>query len=72
MNEQKGKEKVSMISFESRLRTYIAEKVKQNIEILEEKRIKEYHERLNKMMQADIEKSFTSIEFKRNLDKENA
>lgn len=61
-----------MISFESRLRTYIAEKVKQNIEILEEKRIKEYHERLNKMMQADIEKSFTSIEFKRNLDKENA
>ena len=72
MNEQKDKEKVSMISFESRLRTYIAEKVKQNIEILEEKRIKEYHERLNKMMQADIEKSFTSIEFKRNLDKENA
>ena len=50
----------NFFSFEERFKNFIAEKVSENMEILKEKRVNEFHMRLNQMLESDIHKQFTN------------
>ena len=57
-----------MFSFEERFRAFIANKVLDNMEILQEKRHKEFQANVERMLESDINKHFTNAEFKHYMD----
>ena len=61
-----------MFSFEDRFKAFLANKVLDNMEILQEKRNKEFQERVNQMLYSDIDETFTNAEFKHFMDPKNA
>ena len=58
----------SFFSFEERFKNFVTAKVFENMEILKEKRVNEFHMRLNQMLEADINKQFTNAQFKQYTD----
>ena len=61
-----------MFSFEERFRAFIASKVLDNMEILQEKRNKEFQDRVNQMLYSDIDEHFTNAEIKHFMDPKSA
>lgn len=61
----------TLFSFEERFKAYVALKVIDNMELLQEKRRDEFRKKVNIMAQGDIDENFSNAEFRSNVDSMN-
>ena len=61
----------TLFSFEDRFKAFVGLKVVDNMEILQEKRLAEYNDKVNLMLNGDIDEHFTNAEYRAYVDKNN-